>query len=398
MERRIKSLVRWNALAMVMRANKVEEGIGGHISTYASAATLYEVGFNHFFRAHAGGRPRSGLLPGSRLARNLCARFSGRPHLAGAAGEFPPRIEARRGLSSYPHPWLMPDFWEFPTVSMGLGPIQAIYQARFNRYLENRGLEEIDQRQGLGLPGRRRDATSPSRWAPSRWPRAKSSTTSSSSSTATCSGWTARCAATARSFRNWRPIFRGAGWNVIKVIWGGDWDPLIAKDRDGLLVKRMGEITDGQYQKYFVASGAYFRQNFFGTDPRLLKMVEHLSDEQLAKMRLGGHDPIKVYAAYKRRGRAPGLADGDSGQDDQGLRPGRERRRQKHHPPAEEDQRRGADEVPLALRHSHSPTKNCTMRLSIARRDDSAEDSVPAASGARSWAAICRSARCARPS
>ena len=202
------------------------------------------------------------------------------------------------GLSSYPHPWLMPDFWEFPTVSMGLGPIQAIYHARFIKYLENRGLKtstggkvwafmgdgEMDEPESLG------------------------SITLASREKLDNLIFVVNCnlqrldgpvRGNGKIIQELEAIFRGAGWNVIKVIWGGDWDPLIQNDRDGLLVRRMGEITDGQYQKYFVESGAYFRQNFFGTDPRLLKMVEHLSDEQLARMRLGGHDPIKVHAAYK---------------------------------------------------------------------------------------------------
>ena len=202
------------------------------------------------------------------------------------------------GLSSYPHPWLMPDFWEFPTVSMGLGPIQAIYHARFIKYLENRGLKtstggkvwaflgdgEMDEPESLG------------------------SITLASRERLDNLIFVVNCnlqrldgpvRGNGKIIQELEAIFRGAGWNVIKVIWGGDWDPLIQADRDGLLVRRMGEITDGQYQKYFVESGAYFRQNFFGTDPRLLKMVEHLSDEQLARMRLGGHDPIKVHAAYK---------------------------------------------------------------------------------------------------
>jgi len=296
-ERHIKSLVRWNALAMVMRANKVEDGIGGHISTYASAATLYEVGFNHCFHARTADGDRDLIYfqghasPGIYARAFLEGRIS-RDQLENF------RRESKGGLSSYPHPWLMPHFWEFPTVSMGLGPIQAIYQARFNRYLENRGLKESTQGRIWAFLGDGETDEPETLGAIALAAREKLDNLI----------FVVNCnlqrldgpvRGNGKIIQELEADFRGTGWNVIKVIWGGDWDPLIAKDRDGLLVKRMGEVTDGQFQKYFVSSGAYFRQHFFGTDPRLLKMVEHLSDEQLAKMRLGGHDPIKVYAAYK---------------------------------------------------------------------------------------------------
>src|SRR5436309_2544541 len=304
-ERRIKSLVRWNALAMVVRANKSEEGIGGHISTYASAATLYEVAFNHFFRGHDTapddpGRDRGDIIyfqghaaPGIYARAYLEGRIDER-HLE----NFRREIGSAGGLSSYPHPWLMPDFWEYPTVSMGLGPITAIYQARFMRDLEDRGLKpksdskvwaflgdgETDEPETLGaitLPAREKldnlifviNCNLQRLDGPVR--------------------------GNGQIIQELEAAFRGAGWNVIKCIWGREWDPLLAKDRDGLLVKRMSEIVDGQYQKYAVESGAYVREHFWGVDPRLLDMVKHLSDDQLKKMTLGGHDPIKVYNAYK---------------------------------------------------------------------------------------------------
>jgi pyruvate dehydrogenase E1 component len=299
MERRIKSLVRWNALAMVVRANKIQEGIGGHISTFASAATLYEVAFNHFLHARTPGGDRDIVYYQGHAAPGIYARAFLEGRIPRQRLEnFRRELQPGGGLSSYPHPWLMQDFWEFPTVSMGLGPIQAIYHARFIKYLENRGLKkttggkvwaflgdgEMDEPESLGsitLAARERldnlifvvNCNLQRLDGPVR--------------------------GNGKIIQELEAIFRGAGWNVVKVIWGSDWDPLIQADRDGLLVRRMGEITDGQYQKYFVESGAYFRQNFFGTDPRLLKMAERLSDEQLARMRLGGHDPIKVYAAYK---------------------------------------------------------------------------------------------------
>jgi pyruvate dehydrogenase E1 component len=298
-ERRIKSFVRWNAAAMVVRANKAEEGIGGHISTYASAATLYEVGFNHFFRGgdHEGGGDviyfQGHAAPGIYARAYLEGRID-ETHLENFRRETRPG----GGLSSYPHPWLMPDFWEYPTVSMGLGPIMAIYQARFIRYLEDRGLKptsnakvwafigdgETDEPEALGaitLPAREKldnlifviNCNLQRLDGPVR--------------------------GNGHIIQELEASFRGAGWNVIKVIWGREWDPLLAKDRDGLLVKRMGEIVDGQYQKYAVSDGAYVREHFWGADPRLLDMVKHLTDDQLKKMSLGGHDPIKVYNAYK---------------------------------------------------------------------------------------------------
>ncbi len=299
MERRIKSLVRWNALAMVVRANKIQEGIGGHISTFASAATLYEVAFNHFLWARTEDGDRDIVYFQGHAAPGMYARA----YLEGRIPKeklqnFRRELKPGGGLSSYPHPWLMPNFWEFPTVSMGLGPIQAIYQARFSRYLENRGLMK---------------STSGKVWAflgdgEMDEPESLGSITLASRERLDNLIFVVNCnlqrldgpvRGNGKIIQELEAIFRGAGWNVIKVVWGSDWDNLISNDRDGILVRRLGEITDGQYQKYFVESGAYFRHNLFGSDPRLLKMVDHLSDEQLSRMRLGGHDPIKVHAAYR---------------------------------------------------------------------------------------------------
>jgi pyruvate dehydrogenase E1 component len=299
MERRIKSLVRWNALAMVVRANKIQEGIGGHISTFASAATLYEVAFNHFFRAQTETGDRDIVYFQGHAAPGIYSRA----YLEGRISKeklqnFRRELKSGGGLSSYPHPWLMPDFWEFPTVSMGLGPIQAIYHARFIRYLENRGLKQSTGGKVWAFLG---DGEMDE-------PESLGSITLASREKLDNLIFVVNCnlqrldgpvRGNGKIIQELEAIFRGAGWNVIKCIWGSDWDSLILNDRDGLLVKRLGEVSDGQYQKYFVESGAYFRQNLFGTDPRLLKMVEHLSDDQLARMRLGGHDPIKVHAAYR---------------------------------------------------------------------------------------------------
>ena len=297
-ERRIKSLVRWNAMAMVVRANRASDGIGGHISTYASAATLYEVGFNHFFK---GKKDNEGDIiyfqghasPGIYARAFLEGRIS-----VEQLHNFRRELAEGGGLSSYPHPWLMPDFWEFPTVSMGLGPIMSIYQARFQRYLEDRGLKKPTKQKVWAFLGDGETDEPEALGAISLAAREKLENLI----------FVINCnlqrldgpvRGNGQIIQELEAVFRGAGWNVIKVIWGSDWDPLLAKDHDGLLAKRMGEIVDGQYQKYAVEDGAYLREHFFGTDPRLLDMVKHLSDDQLKRLRLGGHDPVKVYNAYK---------------------------------------------------------------------------------------------------
>ncbi len=300
LERRIKSIIRWNAMAMVVRANKdASLGIGGHISTFASAATLYEVAFNHFFRGK--GKDYSGdqiyfqghAAPGIYARAFLEGRLN-EQHLENFRREMAPG----GGLSSYPHPWLMPKFWEFPTVSMGLAPIMAIYQARFNQYLQDRGIKqtkgshvwaflgdgETDEPETLGaitLAGREEldnlifviNCNLQRLDGPVR--------------------------GNGKIIQELEGIFRGAGWNVIKVIWGDNWEPLLEKDKHGLLVRRMGEVVDGEFQKYTVMDGAYIREHFFGKYPELEQMVRGLSDEELKKLRRGGHDPEKVYAAYK---------------------------------------------------------------------------------------------------
>jgi pyruvate dehydrogenase E1 component len=297
-ERRIKSLVRWNAMAMVVRANRLSEGIGGHISTFASAATLYEVGFNHFFK---GKKDNEGDI--IYFQGHASPGIYARAFLEGRIGveqlhNFRRELAEGGGLSSYPHPWLMPDFWEFPTVSMGLGPIMSIYQARFQRYLEDRGLKKPSKQKVWAFLGDGETDEPEALGAISLAAREKLENLI----------FVINCnlqrldgpvRGNGQIIQELEAVFRGAGWNVIKVIWGSDWDPLLAKDHDGLLAKRMGEVVDGQYQKYAVESGAYLREHFFGTDPRLLDMVKHLSDDQLKRLRLGGHDPVKVYNAYK---------------------------------------------------------------------------------------------------
>jgi pyruvate dehydrogenase E1 component len=299
LERRIKSLIRWNAMAMVVRANRREDGIGGHISSFASSATLYEVGFNHFFRAKTDTHPGDLVFIQGHVAPGIYARafLEGRlnkDHLA----NFRHELHDKPGLSSYPHPWLMPDFWQFPTVSMGLGPIQAIYQARFIRYLEDRGLAAPSNRKVWAFLG---DGETDE-------PETLGAITLASREKLDDLIFVINCnlqrldgpvRGNGHIIQELEATFRGAGWNVIKVVWGSEWDPLLAQDKHGLLVRRMGEVVDGEYQKYVVAGGKYIREHFFGRDPRLLEMVSRLSDDQLLRLRRGGHDPDKVYAAFK---------------------------------------------------------------------------------------------------
>ena len=298
MERRIKNIVRWNAMAMVVRAYQSGSGVGGHISTFASSATLYEVAQNHFFHARSGNHTgdmvyfQGHASPGMYSRAYLEGRLTD-SHLDNFRRELPAGI----GLSSYPHPWLMPNFWQFPTVSMGLGPICSIYHARFLRYMEHRGLLDTSKSRVWAYLG---DGECDE-------PESLGALTLASRENLDNLTWVINCnlqrldgpvRGNGKIIQELEAAFRGAGWNVIKVVWGTDWDPLLDADEDGKLVKRMGEVVDGQYQKYTVSSGEYIRQHFFGTDPELLKLVEHLSDSQVESIRRGGHDPEKVYAAY----------------------------------------------------------------------------------------------------
>jgi pyruvate dehydrogenase E1 component len=299
-ERRIKSIIRWNAMAMVVRANRQDAGIGGHISTYASAATLYEVAFNHFLRGrgadgydgdqvyyqgHASPGMYARAFVEGRLTEENLINFR---HELGSGG----------GLSSYPHPWLMPEFWEFPTVSMGLGPIMAIYQARFNEYLRDRGLKDTTNQKVWAFLG---DGECDE-------PETLGAITLAARERLNNLIFVINCnlqrldgpvRGNGKIIQELEALFRGAGWNVIKVVWGDDWDPLLQNDKQGILAKRMEEVVDGQYQKYTVTSGAGIREHFFGVHPELLEMVSNYSDDKLVRMRRGGHDPEKVYAAYR---------------------------------------------------------------------------------------------------
>jgi pyruvate dehydrogenase E1 component len=299
MERRIKSLIRWNAMAMVVRQNKYDSGIGGHISTYASLATLLEVGFNHFFHAHYGEQPGDLVYFQGHASPGVYARA----FLEGRLSEdrlknFRHELRDSPGLPSYPHPWLMPDFWRFPTVSMGLGPINAIYQARFMRYLENRGLIQPTPRKVWAFLG---DGETDE-------PESLGSLTLASREKLDNLIFVVNCnlqrldgpvRGNGKVIQELEGAFRGAGWNVVKLIWGSEWDDLLARDSTGLLVQRMSEVVDGEFQTYVTKDGAWLRQHFFGKYPELLDLVSHLSDDQLYRLKRGGHDPRKVYNAYK---------------------------------------------------------------------------------------------------
>jgi pyruvate dehydrogenase E1 component len=299
MELRIRRMVRWNAVAMVLRANNIAPGIGGHLATYASAASLYEVGFNHFFRGKEAPAMGDQVYFQGHAAPGIYARafLEGRlteSHL----DHFRREVVPGQGLSSYPHPRLMPDFWEFPTVSMGLSPLAAIYQARFNRYLLHRGIKDTSEQRVWAFLG---DGETDE-------PETLGSLSIASREGLDNLVFVVNCnlqrldgpvRGNGKIVQELEAVFRGAGWNVIKVIWGREWDELLARDTEGVLVSRMGEILDGESQKYSVETGSYIREHFFGTDPRLLSIVEDKSDDEIKALRRGGHDYRKLYAAYR---------------------------------------------------------------------------------------------------
>ncbi|MFL2542726.1 MAG: pyruvate dehydrogenase (acetyl-transferring), homodimeric type [Candidatus Latescibacterota bacterium] len=299
LERNIRNIIRWNAMVMVVRANQADATMGGHIATYASASTLYEVAFNHFFRGRQNGFEGDQIFYQAHTSPGIYARA----FLEGRLSEqhldnFRHELRPGGGLSSYPHPKLMPDFWQFPSASMGLGPLMAIYQARYNRYLEDRGLKEKSDARVWAFIG---DGETDE-------PEALGAISLAARERLDNLVFVVNCnlqrldgpvRGNGKIIQELETFFAGAGWNVVKVIWGSDWDPLLAMDDEGLLARRMGELVDGQYQKYSVSSGAHQREHFFGVDERLMRMSQQLTDEQIRTIRRGGHDPDKVYAAFK---------------------------------------------------------------------------------------------------
>jgi pyruvate dehydrogenase E1 component len=296
-EHSIRAMNRWNALAIVLRANKETSELGGHIASYQSAATLYDVGYNHFWRGDRDGRSGDSIY----FQGHSSPGFYARAFLEGRLTE--EQLDKFRqetgggGLSSYPHPWLMPDFWQFPTVSMGLGPIMSIYHARFLKYLQGRGLAETSDRKVWGFLGDGETDEPESLGAIGMAGRERLDNLI----------WVINCnlqrldgpvRGNGKIIQELEGIFRGAGWNVIKVIWGAGWDPLIANDRSGILLKRMEEAVDGEYQDFKSKNGAYVREHFFGKYPELAEMVAGMSDDEIWALNRGGHDPVKIYNAY----------------------------------------------------------------------------------------------------
>src|SRR5215510_7785110 len=298
-ERRIKSYVRWNAMAMVVKANRLHADIGGHISTYASTATLYEVGLNHFFRGDDGDHLADMVYFQGHASPGVYARAYVEWRInAPKLHHFRQELSSIGGVASYPHPYLMPDFWQFPSVSMGLAPLMSIYQARFVRYLKSRDLLTADEPRIWCFVG---DGEMDE-------PESSGALSLAARENLDNLVWVVNCnlqrldgpvRGNGKIIQELESLFRGAGWNVIKVVWGSDWDPLLAADENGLLVKRMEEAVDGDYQKYSVEPGSYTRKHFFGKYPALLEMVNHLTDDQIHKLLRGGHDPKKVHAAYQ---------------------------------------------------------------------------------------------------
>ena len=298
LEQRLRSLMRWNAMAMVVKANKEKEGIGGHIASYASSCTLYEVGMNHFFKGPEHEQGADMIFFQGHAAPGMYARA----YLEGRLNEeqlsnFRAEVDGN-GLSSYPHPWLMPDFWQFPTVSMGLGPIQAIYQARFMKYMQARELAETEGRQVWAFLGDGEMDEPESMGAIGLATREKLDNLN----------FVINCnlqrldgpvRGNGKIVQELEATFRGAGWNVIKVLWGSDWDDLLAKDTSGKLVQRMGEVVDGEFQAYKAKGGAYVREHFFGKYPETAKLVEDMTDDEIYRLTRGGHSPRKLHAAYK---------------------------------------------------------------------------------------------------
>ena len=348
LEERLEALIRWNAMAMVHGQNKKDAGIGGHLSTYSSLATLLEVGYEHFFHATYGDQPGDFIYfqghasPGVYARAYLEGRFDDERLL-----NFRHELRGKPGLSSYPHPWLMPDFWRFPTVSMGIGPLNAIYQARFMRYLENRNLiqktdrkiwafvgdgetDEVDTLGALGVASREKldnlifvvNCNLQRLDGPVRGNK--------------------------RIIDELEGTFRGAGWHVIKVVWGSDWDELFERDSSGLLLKRMEECVDGDYQSFKAKGGAYLRQEFFGKYPELLELVSDKTDEQLENLHRGGHDRVQDLQRLPQSDQSSRLTHRHPGQNGQGLWPGREPGPQRL-PPGKETHRQRAGPVREAL-------------------------------------------------
>ena len=349
LEERIRSYVRWNAMAMVVRANRGEGDLGGHIASYASVNTLMEIGFNHFWRAPSADFGGDLIYIQGHSAPGVYARAYLEGRLTEEQLDNFRRDVDGKGVTSYPHPKLMPEFWQFPTVSMGLGPIQAIYQARFLKYLHARGIAntegrkvwvfcgdgEMDEPESLGAIG-----------------LASREKLDNLIFVVNCNlqRLDGPVRGNGKIIQELEGGFRGDGWNVIKVIWGSYWDPLLARDHEGRLLRVMEDTVDGEYQNFKANDGAFVRKHFFGKDPKLLEMVSRMTDDDIWRLNRGGHDPHKIYARVRRCDEAQGPADRDPGEDRQGLRHGQGRRRQEPDAPAEEARHDGDPRIPRPLR------------------------------------------------
>ena len=395
MELRIRRMVRWNAAAMVLRANMASPGIGGHLATFASATSLYEVGFNHFFR----GKDAEGMGDQVYYQGHAAPGVYARAFLEGRLSEsqldhFRREVVPGQGLSSYPHPRLMPDFWEFPSVSMGLSPLAAIYQARFNRYLHHRGIKDTSHNRVWAFLG---DGETDE-------PESLGSLSIAAREGLDNLVFVVNCnlqrldgpvRGNGKIIQELEAVFRGAGWNVIKVIWGREWDSLLARDPDGVLVQRMADVLDGEWQKYSVEPGSYMREHFFGADPRLAALVADKTDDELKALRRGGHDYRKLYAAYHAATPAERRAHGHPGPDRQGLDAGLQRGGPQHHPPGQEAQRAGAARLPRPPGAAH-PRRDSSRTRPTTTPGRTRPRSATSRSAARRWVAPRRAASCCR--
>ena len=350
LEHKIRSAIRWNAVAIILRANKESSELGGHIASFQSSALLYDIGFGHFWHAPTDQHGGDLLYVQGHVSPGIYARAFVEGRLTEQQLLNYRQESEGKGIPSYPHPWLMPDFWQFPTVSMGLGPLMAIYQARFLKYLEGRGLAKTDNRKVWAFLGDGECDEPESLGAISLGGRERLDNLI----------FVINCnlqrldgpvRGNGKIIQELEGVFRGAGWNVIKVVWGSGWDKLFAKDKDGILLKRMEECVDGQYQDFKSKNGAYVREHFFNT-PELKALVADLSDDEVWKLEPRRPRSVQGLRRLRRGGEAPRPADGDSRQDGQGLRHGRVGRRADDRAPGEEDDAGRAEAVPRPLRHS----------------------------------------------
>ena len=366
LEHKIRSAIRWNAVAIILRANKESSELGGHIASFQSSALLYDIGFGHFWHAPTDEHGGDLIYVQGHVSPGIYARAFVEGRLTEQQLLNFRQESDGKGIPSYPHPWLMPDFWQFPTVSMGLGPLMAIYQARFLKYLEGRGLAKTEDRKVWAFLGDGECDEPESLGAISLGGRERLDNLI----------FVINCnlqrldgpvRGNGKIIQELEGVFRGAGWNVIKVVWGSGWDTLFAKDKDGILLKRMEECVDGEYQDFKSKDGAYVREHFFNT-PELKALVADMSDERGLEAQSRRPRSVQGLRGVRRGGEAQGPADGDPRQDRQGLRHGRVRRRPDDRAPGEEDDAGGAEAIPRPLRHPDARRQDRRDAVHLARR------------------------------